>query len=304
MKRRARAAGRIALGVAAVAFLAVAFQSSLDDVQELRLPTAPQLLAAIALLLAGLACSARGWARLFDTPNQNELMKGVLIAQTMKYMPGAIWQPAKQVLSARRAGVDVPSASSAFLVHMLVQLAAACTVGSLLALYVTVPGFLRLLAGLSLLSVLTLSRPWMTLPLNLIQKITRRRLSTDSIPNQRAILSSYLWTLITQITHAGAFAIVAQGVGNGPWQVHLSAFSFAWAAGFAAVPFPSGLGVREAVLAAAIPGPAATVIAASAIQRLGTIAAEGAAAGLALLLLRSGRAKRDDDTTRSGDSQP
>lgn len=289
--------------MAAVVFLAVAFRSSLDDVQEFALPSVPQLLAALVLLLIGLACSARGWARLFDTPYRNELMKGVLIAQTMKYMPGAIWQPAKQVLSARRAGVDTSSASSAFLVHMLIQVCAACTVGSLLALHSTVPGYVRVAAGLSLLSLLALSRPWMTLPLKLAQKLTRRPLSTESIPRQRAILESYLWTLITQTTHAGAFAIVAQGVSNGPWQVHFSAFSLAWAAGFLAIPFPSGLGVREAVLAAAVPGPAATVIAASAIQRLGTIAAEAGAAGVAFLLFHSDKAAADE-TARSKDSQP
>jgi len=71
------------------------------------------------------------------------------------------------------------------------------------------------------------------------------------------------------------FALLLHGLAPGtsiPYAA--SAFSLAWALGFAALPFPSGLGVREAALAFLLPGATAQVIAASIALRLVSIAVE------------------------------
>jgi uncharacterized membrane protein YbhN (UPF0104 family) len=54
------------------------------------------------------------------------------------------------------------------------------------------------------------------------------------------------------------------------------AFAVAWTTGFLAVPFPSGIGIREGVLIAATGSPsgAASVIAASIVHRLVTMVGE------------------------------
>jgi uncharacterized membrane protein YbhN (UPF0104 family) len=52
------------------------------------------------------------------------------------------------------------------------------------------------------------------------------------------------------------------------------AFSAAWVAGYVALPFPAGIGVREAVLVGLLPAPAAVVTAASIVHRLLTMLAE------------------------------
>jgi uncharacterized membrane protein YbhN (UPF0104 family) len=53
------------------------------------------------------------------------------------------------------------------------------------------------------------------------------------------------------------------------------AFAASWAAGFALVPIPAGLGVREAVLVALLPSyGAAAIVAASLLHRLATLTAE------------------------------
>jgi hypothetical protein len=104
-------------------------------------------------------------------------------------------------------------------------------------------------------------------------RLVRRQAPPDLVPPQRAILVSSAWSVATLLASGGAFALLVSDASNGTL-VAILGYALAWAVGFLALPFPSGLGVREAVLVAVV-GPTAPVIAASIVHRLVTIAAEG-----------------------------
>ncbi len=91
------------------------------------------------------------------------------------------------------------------------------------------------------------------------------------VPTQGAMFSSYGWTLCSVAANSVAFALLLSSLaGGGLIPTSSAAFGLAWTIGFLAVPFPSGIGVREAVLMLTIgfAVPRSQVIAASISQRL------------------------------------
>jgi uncharacterized membrane protein YbhN (UPF0104 family) len=79
--------------------------------------------------------------------------------------------------------------------------------------------------------------------------------------------------------YAASFAVLLGDVADVEPLTAALAMCAAWVVGYLVVPLPYGLGVREAILIAALPGvPTASLLAASLAQRLLGIAAE---AGLA-----------------------
>ncbi len=90
------------------------------------------------------------------------------------------------------------------------------------------------------------------------------------------ILAFYLWALVTIGALCGGYTVLLLSVTDDINGATVSArFAMSWAVGFLAVPVPAGVGVREAVLVAAIPGvPTAPLLAASLALRLLTIATE------------------------------
>jgi uncharacterized membrane protein YbhN (UPF0104 family) len=91
---------------------------------------------------------------------------------------------------------------------------------------------------------------------------------------------AYLFGLGNLISYGAAYAVLLTDVADVNPFIAGSALCAAWVAGYLVVPLPSGLGVREAVLVAALPGAAASLVAASVAHRLLGIGAEATLAGL------------------------
>jgi hypothetical protein len=100
-------------------------------------------------------------------------------------------------------------------------------------------------------------------------------LSEELIPRQRDIVIAFCWAVAGIFSTALAFAILGgSSLGAAGWEV-ITAFALAFTAGYLAVPFPSGIGIREGTLALALPAAGlATVVAISATHRLIAMAAE------------------------------
>jgi hypothetical protein len=112
----------------------------------------------------------------------------------------------------------------------------------------------------------------------------------DALPPQAAILRAYLCALGNLAAYGAAFTVLLSDGGAVNPFVAVSAFCAAWVAGYLVVPVPSGLGVREAVLVAALPDLAtASLLAASVAHRVLGIVAEAALAGGSRLQGRIGR---------------
>jgi Uncharacterised protein family (UPF0104). len=189
-----------------------------------------------------------------------------------------IWQVLAQVGLATEAGASLPQASTAFGVFALVEVAAGGTVGATLVLFGGgMPLGVRLSASLMLLPLLALRRRWIARALHLAGRLIRRELTGDFIPSQRAILQSYLFTLMTIILNGWAFALLLSSLRPGtPILRSLAAFGFAWTIGFVAIPFPSGIGIREGALILSVGSgvPTSYIIAASVSHRLVSMMAE------------------------------
>jgi uncharacterized membrane protein YbhN (UPF0104 family) len=287
---------RLVFGTAGLAFLVVAFVHALTRPQGAAFPEWRQLIAAGVLSLVTLALSARGWTSLFDAEEARPaLARGFFVAQLAKYIPGAVWQVVALVDSARRAGAGRARASAAFPTYAVTQVAAGATVGAIYAFAGSGRSpLVRLAAFAGLASVVLLDRRWMARAVAFVARRAGRENPVDAIPPQRAILECYAWSLGAMAGVAIAFAVLLSSLHTGASGARaFAAFALAWTAGFIALPFPSGVGIREAVLLGALaPVASAPIIAASVAQRLVNMIAEVVSVGAAALLTRGGAQPR------------
>lgn len=268
---------RVVFALAGVGFLAWAFLATWERSEGLPLAPWPRMALAVALGSLGLTFAVRAWAALLQVRVTRGLAWGFFLSQLGKYVPGGVWQAVGQVGYASRV-VSPTRATGAFAVFTFVQAAAGGTAGAFVALFaVELAWPLRLLAlaGPSLL--LILRRAWM---LRAVRAYARFRRQddldpTEVVPSGPAIRRSTLWTALVHLALGLGFALVLPE----PWTpetvlLATVAFPLAWTVGFLALPFPAGLGIREAVLIALLPATTAAVIAASVAYRLVLMASE------------------------------
>lgn len=258
-------------------FISVALVRTIDRSGADALPSGIHLAVAEVLAIAGLLIGARAWVCLFEEGPAPELRHGFYASQLGKYIPGGIWQTVALVGSASRSGAGVARSSVRLPVYMITTIAAGGTLGAALAVVGTsVPTFARWASLAGLLTLPLLGRRWMMAAVRLFSRLSKQPISDDAIPSRRAILRSYVFNLASVLTGSAAFAVL---LGSFHTQVSsleaVSGFCLAWIAGYAAVPVPSGIGVREAVLIglfeSGIEGP---VVTAAVAQRIVLIVAE------------------------------
>lgn len=266
---------RAGFGLLALGFLGVAFWKTWDPSRPPALPPWPMTLSAFAVVVAGMAAAGRSWATLFEgAGSTRRLAHGLYVALFGKHIPGGIWQVIGQIGLAVGPGVSAAKAATAFPVMVLVQLVGGLSAGALLGLFGTgVTGWLRVLAVGGLAALPLLRREWMAAAADRIRR-WRKIEGPDHLPSQAAILRCYGWTVATFLLSGLGFALLLPAPGDVGLAAVIGAFGLAWVVGFLAVPFPSGIGVREGVLVALLGSVAAPVIAASLLHRLVTMGAE------------------------------
>lgn len=297
-----RRVARVLFVVAGVAFLVVALVRAVQDPDLSGTPSLPASAGAVVLIVLALFASALAWSRLLDRPATPRLVRGFMLAQLGKYLPGGVWQAVGQV----RDAVDVTSVSGtgatiALVASVVVQAAAGAVVGTTIALAPDVPLWVRLsatAAGAAAVAVLVAPR-WLGAAVRRVGPL-HRRVDLAELPTRGQLLSAWRWTLPSMVVIGAVFVIALHGVSGDVVPAALPAFAIAWTVGFLAVPFPAGLGVREAVLVALLPGRSITeLVAAAAIVRILAILAE-LLAGAASMLLSRPRAT----STASGEDVP
>lgn len=277
---------RVAFGVAGIVFVVIAFRHTWNRSRTVVLPPAWRLVAAEALIMAGLLSSALAWSRLFGRRVDRALMRAFLLSQPAKYIPGGAWQIVGQVGLSHQTGVALDRAVAAFPVWVAIQVAATGTAGAFLSITSGIDARVR---GLSLLGLLTLGllhRGWLVGLTRLYAKWRKKAMGEDVVPAQRAILVATAWTLLTVAATGAGFGLLLSSLHGRGIVAAIPIFSLSWVAGFLVIPVPGGLGVREAVMLALAGAAGGATIAASVLQRLLAIAAE---ALLALLSLRRSR---------------
>lgn len=279
---------RWVFGVAGLTFIAAALVRTWNRTGEISLPEAATMGVAGLLVLAGLAGAGRSWLSLFDRGARSQLLADFYMAQLGKYIPGGgLWQAAGQVGFAADSGLTKTRVAAAFAVHAVIQLVAAAFVGGFVVLDASVAPWLRAVAALGIAAPLLLHRAWMA---GVLQWLGRRlRLDGAEVdpPAQGAIVRSGIWGLAPIVGFGLAFGALVHDLDPALGILAATAaFALAWAVGFAVLPVPSGLGVREAVLVVLLGGEAGVVVAASVGLRLLAIIGELVMVGITRRLRR------------------
>jgi glycosyltransferase 2 family protein len=267
---------RIVFGAIALAFVAVALLSTWDETQDQKLPDPATLALAGVLVVSTLVGGSMSWLALFGKGAPRRLISDFYLAQLGKYIPGGgIWQAAGQVGLSASPELTATRVTSNLAVHGVIQLSAALTIGGFLAFNTDLSGWLRILCGLGLAAPLILHRSWMAFLLGRVGARMRLDATQASPPDQRTIVRSWLWILIPIAGFSVAFGLMIHTLEPGVsiWR-SAPAFAMAWGIGFALIPFPAGLGVREAALIALVGGSTAITVAVSIILRLLAIAGD------------------------------
>jgi len=262
--------------------IALAISKTVDDAQEQVLPSFGAWVAAAVFALAAIAFSARAWVALFNDLMSSRGHRAALrstfyLAQLTKYLPvGGVAQAASQLGLAPSAGVPLRRAAVAFPVSAVCAVVAGATLGSPLVFDASLAGWARLLAGAGLLTLVFLHRGLMARVLDLARRVIHRIPSAEHLPTQRAIFVFYGWALLTIGCLCLAYTVLLASLHTGANVFTVfCAFAISWVIGFIAIPIPAGVGVREAVLLALLPGVGtAPLLAASLAMRLVTIATE------------------------------
>lgn len=270
------------LGLVALTVAAVTTARSADGQV---LPGAAAMAGAFALHLVALTCAAQAWIALFPPgSDRRELARGLYTSQLTKYLPaGGFAQAASQVAFAGNQG-GLKAAALRLPVFSLCSVVAGTTIGSMLAFDSDLAGWARVLAAAALLSVLCLHRSVLAAVLRLAKRLVRRLPEPDALPTQGEILRCYVFALGNLLAFSAAFAVLLDDLDDvAPLSV-IGTLAAAWTAGYLVIVLPGGLGVREAVILAALPDVGrAPLLAVSIAHRLLGLAAEGLLAGKAHL---------------------
>lgn len=264
--------------VAGLVGIALAAREALDDSGGVTLPGPIPLVAATAATRVGLWCAGRAWVGLIGPgADRHRLLAAIYQSQLTKYLPaGGLIQAAGQVGLTALQGVTVRRASMAFLALTSATVAAGLTIGAWLSLVTALPGWVRVLALAGVTAPLLVHRPVLGAVVSLARRISSRVPPAEELPDERALRGAFAWCLGTHLLYASGFAVLLEAVhADPPWLAVMVGYVVSWVAGFLVVPLPSGVGVREVVLVAVVPGiGAGPLLAASLAQRLVTIAAE------------------------------
>ena len=252
---------RITVTLLLIAAVGYALVTQWADVESTIRSIKPQsLVMALGAALLGLGANVmagrdvlRGLGQRVSTVDAGRFF---LVGQLGKYLPGSVWAFVLQMELAKRAGVPRPIGFAGALITVGIATATSLVVGllglpALLAVGGIVPWLVLALAPVAIVCALP---PVLSRLLALVFRVLRR----PPVPHQLGWSDTgrvALWSLSAWILFGTHLALLAGGV-TGPgldgWVRSIGAFALAMSAGLVAVVAPSGIGVREAVMVAAL----------------------------------------------------
>jgi uncharacterized membrane protein YbhN (UPF0104 family) len=316
---------RIAVVLAIVGSVVYATVSQWQDVRATILGLAWQsVLLSLVMALIGMAANTLAWRAALDDLEHRVSVPAAgriyLVGQLAKYLPGSIWAYALQMELGRRAGLPRARAFLASLVATGLSVTAALVLGvfGLQSLFDAAHSAEYGASGRTALYGLVALVPIAVVCAHprvltwLIQQFLRlvRRPPLEHVLTWGGVLRVVGWSAVAWVAfgvHLWLLANAQAAPGPGAVLLCIGAFALAMTAGLFAVLSPSGLGVREAVLVAALApfvstGPAVGIALAS--RLLFTAADIIAAAAAALSGVRHLRDTTNGDTTRDTGVSP
>jgi glycosyltransferase 2 family protein len=244
-----------------VAVAAITLAKTWDDVRATVLLTSPiDLLASGGLVLAGLSLSVLTWRRCLLEMGSRVVLSAAsriyLLGQLGKYLPGSVWALFAQTEIGRAAGVPRARGFAASVVAVAVNTAVGLALGVAI-----LPGASELgvgyawaLVGIAFLCAAALAPPVLTRLVNFgITTINRPPLERPVA--WRGIGVASAWSGASYVAYGLSVWVLAVSVGAPAGQSLLlcvAGVPLAMIAGLVVFIAPSGLGVREAALVAAL----------------------------------------------------
>lgn len=286
---------------------------------ELQKLSAPVVLLAFVASLAGLFCSLMVWremlADLGSRLSVPEAWRIFFIGQLSKYIPGSIWP----VLAQSELGADrgIPRSRSALSV-MLCYAVMTCSGGVVAAItlpFATAGSVAQYFWILSLIPVgaVLLSPPVLNRMLRLVLRLSGQPALAQGV-SYRGLARTMAWAMAGWLCNGVMIYLLLRqlaGDRQGTLLVSVGGYSLSWVAGFLAVFAPAGLGVREAVMIAALHtlAPAKIAITVTLFSRALSVVADAATGAVAAALvgrrrLRQLRAARQTTDPGSGPARP
>lgn len=243
----------------------------------------------VAISFAGAVGASYSWAALFPGRRSDKLLlhAAFLSSQIGKHSPlGGLGQALGQaelstsVLSRRGASLGV-------IVHAIVQITAVLLVCGGMVFNAALADWWRwsgaaaamCAAGLLLAGEQRLAH-WAG---------KRLRVDQGEVPLRSAFHRSTLLGLIPIIAAGLSFGLLLNAIEPEMGILQsIPLFAIGWLVGYLAIPFPAGLGIREAVLVGTFGLPLTVIVAASVAQRLITLAVEGSLALVAWRFIPKG----------------
>jgi uncharacterized membrane protein YbhN (UPF0104 family) len=299
---------RIGFVVLAVGLLVAALVDQWHNVSSgwHELPVRSLLLAAGAVLL-GLFFSALAWrALLADLGQQIPVMGAVrvfFVGQLGKYLPGSVWPVVAQMELGKAHGLSRRPVGTVALLVMVLNVATGLLVAVVLLPFTSPHALSRYGWAIAFLPVgLALLHPRILNPVVNKAFSLARREPLERPLTLRGIAVATGWTMLMWASYGAHVWALADGLhATGAKSLPLlatGAFALAWTAGFVAIIFPAGAGIREAVLIVAMTAVLANkeLVALAAVSRLLMTAGDlvwGAVGGLTGRARNGGTPARD-----------
>lgn len=270
-------AARFLFGSLGIMFAVFALRGTWREVRSDIAWSPAAIAAGTILVIVTTMTAARLWAALNPEMKRGRSLSVYYAAIVGKYIPGGVFQFIGQVGYAAREGAAVGLAAGRFVLSMVTIVSAGLIVAGLAAFESGFPTWVRIVAGLgTIIGVALTRRSILQTVLDFGVRLTRRA-GTSALPSQASLNEAVAWGAAGLLVLGASFSIVASQITDGAVRfVPVAGFLVAWLIGFLAVPFPAGIGVREAVLVWLLSPalPTAAVVAASLAHRLITIAGE------------------------------
>ena len=251
-RRVARVAGGV-LAVLTAGFVLVEIVRQWDDLTAVVRSANPWWLAvaAVGFVIAEAGYAAAWPLTLHRVGHPVPRVTGAatfLVTQTAKFVPGSFWHAVGRVGTADRLGVPKRVVAGSLALEMAASVAAAVAIsgamGAIAPLLVDeVAGWLR---GVEVIGALIAAVAVAAAGRRAAHRIAGRDLLS---PGSYAVVVG--WHLVVWVGYGLAAGMLAVGLGADLLPT-IGAFTISWVAGFLVVGAPAGLGVREAVMSAAL----------------------------------------------------
>jgi len=241
------------LAVATAAFVTLELIRRWDDLSAiLRDADLAWVLASLAVFVVAEVAFALAWPatlrRLGHAVDTRTAAATFLVTQTAKFVPGAIWPVVGRVGTADRLGVPKREVTAAVALETGMIVAAALLVTGLGGAASPIL-FDDVGPGLRALEIVAAGAAAGAVGVG--ARHGAERIAGRPLLRGRPFAEMLLWQVAVWTGYGLATGLLSVGL-DGPFTAAIGAFSLAWVAGFVVIGAPAGLGVREAVLTAAL----------------------------------------------------